>query len=45
MRGEFMAFLKQYGIIGLAIAVIIEGGRQRAQIRLPTEYPAITRGS
>ena len=25
MRGEFMAFLKQYGIIGLAIAVIIGG--------------------
>ena len=23
MRGEFMAFLKQYGVIGLAIAVII----------------------
>ena len=45
MRGEFMAFLKQYGIIDLAIAVIIEGGRQRAQSRLTTEYPAITRGS
>jgi large conductance mechanosensitive channel len=25
MRGEFMAFLKQYGVIGLAIAVIIGG--------------------
>ena len=25
MRGEFMAFLKEYGIIGLAIAVIIGG--------------------
>lgn len=25
MRGEFMAFLKEYGVIGLAIAVIIGG--------------------
>jgi large conductance mechanosensitive channel len=25
MRGEFIAFLKQYGVIGLAIAVIIGG--------------------
>ena len=25
MKGEFMAFLKQYGVIGLAIAVIIGG--------------------
>src|SRR2546427_12058177 len=29
MRGEFMAFLKQYGVIGLAIAVII-GGKANA---------------
>ena len=25
MRGEFMRFLKEYGVIGLAIAVIIGG--------------------
>ena len=25
MRGEFMAFLKEYGVIGLAIGVIIGG--------------------
>ena len=25
MRGEFMAFLREYGVIGLAIAVIIGG--------------------
>ena len=25
MRGEFIAFLKQYGVIGLAIAVVIGG--------------------
>ena len=25
MRDEFMAFLKQYGVIGLAIAVVIGG--------------------
>jgi large conductance mechanosensitive channel len=25
MRGEFVAFLKQYGVVGLAIAVIIGG--------------------
>ena len=25
MRGEFMAFLKAYGVIGLAIAVVIGG--------------------
>ncbi len=25
MKGEFIAFLKQYGVIGLAIAVIIGG--------------------
>jgi large conductance mechanosensitive channel len=25
MRGEFMKFLKEYGVIGLAIAVIIGG--------------------
>ena len=31
MRGEFMAFLKQYGVIGLAIAVII-GGKANALI-------------
>jgi len=29
MRGEFIAFLKQYGVIGLAIAVII-GGKANA---------------
>src|SRR2546422_4791956 len=31
MRGEFMAFLKQYGVIGLAIAVII-GGKANALV-------------
>ncbi len=31
MRGEFMAFLKQYGVIGLAIAVII-GGKLNAVV-------------
>jgi len=25
MKGEFLAFLKQYGVIGLAIAVVIGG--------------------
>jgi large conductance mechanosensitive channel len=31
MRGEFIAFLKQYGVIGLAIAVII-GGKANALV-------------
>jgi large conductance mechanosensitive channel len=31
MRGEFIAFLKQYGVIGLAIAVII-GGKANAVV-------------
>ena len=31
MYGEFMAFLKQYGVIGLAIAVII-GGKANALV-------------
>ena len=31
MRGEFMTFLKQYGVIGLAIAVII-GGKANALV-------------
>ncbi len=31
MRGEFMAFLRQYGVIGLAIAVII-GGKANALV-------------
>jgi len=31
MKGEFMAFLKNYGVIGLAIAVII-GGKLNAVI-------------
>ncbi len=31
MRQEFMAFLKQYGVIGLAIAVII-GGKANALV-------------
>ena len=31
MRGEFMAFLKQYSVIGLAIAVII-GGKANALV-------------
>jgi large conductance mechanosensitive channel len=31
MRGEFLAFLKQYGVIGLAIAVII-GGKANALV-------------
>jgi large conductance mechanosensitive channel len=31
MRGEFTAFLKQYGVIGLAIAVII-GGKANALV-------------
>lgn len=31
MRGEFIAFLKQYGVIGLAVAVII-GGKANALV-------------
>lgn len=31
MRGEFLAFLKQYGVIGLAIAVVI-GGKANALV-------------
>lgn len=31
MRGEFFTFLKQYGVIGLAIAVII-GGKANALV-------------
>ena len=31
MRSEFLAFLKQYGVIGLAIAVII-GGKANALV-------------
>lgn len=31
MRGEFVSFLKQYGVIGLAIAVII-GGKANALV-------------
>ena len=31
MRGEFLAFLKHYGVIGLAIAVII-GGKANALV-------------
>jgi large conductance mechanosensitive channel len=31
MRGEFLAFLKAYGVIGLAIAVVI-GGKLNALI-------------
>jgi large conductance mechanosensitive channel len=31
MRGEFMVFLKNYGVIGLAIAVII-GGKANAMV-------------
>ena len=31
MRGEFMAFLKQYGVMGLAIAVLI-GGKANALV-------------
>lgn len=31
MRNEFIAFLKQYGVIGLAIAVII-GGKANALV-------------
>jgi large conductance mechanosensitive channel len=31
MRGEYMVFLKQYGVIGLAIAVII-GGKANALV-------------
>jgi large conductance mechanosensitive channel len=31
MAGEFMTFLKQYGVIGLAIAVII-GGKLNAVV-------------
>ena len=31
MRSEFIAFLKQYGVIGLAIAVII-GGKANALV-------------
>ena len=31
MRGEFMAFLKNYGVVGLAIAVII-GGKANAMV-------------
>jgi len=36
MRGEFMAFLKQYGVIGLAIAVII-GGKANALVTAPVD--------
>src|SRR3989449_3397351 len=31
MRGEFIAFLKEYGVIGLAIAVVI-GGKTNALV-------------
>ena len=31
MRGEFIAFLKEYGVIGLAVAVII-GGKANALV-------------
>lgn len=31
MSGEFMAFLKQYGVIGLAVAVIL-GGKANALV-------------
>ena len=31
MRSEFIAFLKQYGVIGLAIAVIV-GGKANALV-------------
>src|SRR2546425_12899923 len=34
VRGEFIAFLKQYGVIGLAIAVVI-GGKANAPVTGP----------
>ena len=34
MMSEFFAFLKQYGVIGLAIAVII-GGKANALVTTP----------
>src|SRR3989442_1350983 len=39
MRGEFMAFLKQYGVIGLAIAVIIGGKGKTLGTALWAEAP------
>jgi len=44
MRGEFLAFLKNYGVIGLAIAVII-GGKANAMVSTLVEgllMPVVT---
>jgi large conductance mechanosensitive channel len=44
MREEFLAFLKQYGVIGLAIAVII-GGKLNALVTALVDgimMPAVT---
>jgi len=44
MRGEFLAFLKQYGVIGLAIAIII-GGKLNALVTALVDgvmMPAVT---
>lgn len=44
MRGEFQAFLKQYGVIGLAIAVVI-GGKANAVVTALVDgviMPAVT---
>jgi large conductance mechanosensitive channel len=44
MRGEFIEFLKQYGVIGLAIAVII-GGKLNALVTALVEgilMPVVT---
>jgi len=44
MRGEFLAFLKQYGVVGLAIAVVI-GGKANALVTALVDgviMPAVT---
>ena len=44
MRGEFIAFLKEYGVIGLAIAVVI-GGKANALVTALVDgvlMPAVT---
>jgi large conductance mechanosensitive channel len=44
MREEFLAFLKQYGVIGLAIAVVI-GGKANAVVTALVDgviMPAVT---
>ena len=44
MRGEFLAFLTQYGVVGLAIAVVI-GGKANALVTALVDgviMPAVT---